>query len=128
MLEQLHNEHHGIDLRPDRVAATMLYAFYEGKIIGRFHIRHSLNAYLLHRGGNVGYAVAKPFQKRGVGMAMMTLGLKYAREQLKLEKILVTCADDNVGSTKLIENSGGVLENKVYDAEDDEMIRRYWIG
>ena len=45
------------------------------------------------------------------------------------DKILITCDDDNVGSYKIIESNGGILENKVEneDAGEKFLTRRYWI-
>lgn len=128
MVETYNNEQHSIQLQPGRVPATMLYAFNgDQQIIGRFQIRHELNDYLKKRGGHVGYAVATDFRQQGVASQMMKLGLQYCQEKLNLEKILITCADANTASWKLIEKFGGVLENKIWDDEDQEEIRRYWV-
>lgn len=37
--------------------------------------------------------------------------------------------DDNIGSAKVIENNGGILENKVENSDRGEtfVTRRYWI-
>ena len=42
----------------------------------------------------------------------------------------MTCDDDNIGSSKVIENNGGILENKVENEDGDEtfLTRRYWIN
>ncbi len=40
---------------------------------------------------------------------------------------MVTCAEDNIPSWKIIEHFKGKLEDEVWDDEDKEMIRRYWI-
>ena len=53
-----------------------------------------------------------------------------AKELIKDDRVLVTCDDDNIGSAKVIENNGGILENKVinHDEYGDEVLtRRYWI-
>jgi len=47
--------------------------------------------------------------------------------RLGIQDILITCADENSAFWKVIEKQGGVLENKVFDDVDQEMIRRYWI-
>jgi len=43
---------------------------------------------------------------------------------------LITCDDDNIGSIKVIENNGGILENKVKNslARGNVATRRYWIN
>lgn len=44
-------------------------------------------------------------------------------------KVLLTCDDDNIGSYKIIEKNGGVLENRVQNESEGEtfLTRRYWI-
>ena len=41
--------------------------------------------------------------------------------------VLITCGDDNIPSRKLIEGCGGSLEDRVEEAANEEMGRRYWI-
>ena len=52
-----------------------------------------------------------------------------AKELVKEDKVLVTCDDNNIGSAKVIENNGGVLENKVTNIDEygEVVTRRYWI-
>lgn len=126
MLEILDKEKRGVDLAPDRVPHTMLYGFRENEIIGRVSVRHTLNENLRKRGGNIGYAVAPKFRKQGFATELTKQALEYCR-YLGLTEILVTCSDTNVPSWKIIEHFQGRLENKVWDDEDKEMIRRYWI-
>lgn len=126
LLARAADEVAGRNLAPGRVAASMLYGFVDGAIVGRVSIRHRLNDYLLYRGGHVGYAVAPPYRRRGYAAEMFRQALPVCRE-LGLDKLLVTCGDDNEASRRIIEGQGGVLENKVFDAEDNEMIRRYWV-
>ena len=51
----------------------------------------------------------------------IALALIRAKE-LGLERVLLTCDEDNVGSRRTIENAGGVYE----DIRKDK--RRYWIA
>jgi predicted acetyltransferase len=44
-----------------------------------------------------------------------------------LERVLVTCDDDNVGSATVIERCGGVFESHIVGSGGKPM-RRYWIG
>ena len=59
---------------------------------------------------------------------MLKLGLEKAK-QLGLDKVLITCDDDNYGSIGVIENNGGILENKVRNVINNKEVitRRYWI-
>ena len=59
---------------------------------------------------------------------MLSLALKKAK-QMGLNKVLITCDDDNYASAKVIENNNGKLENIVQNLIDGKIIqtRRYWI-
>lgn len=127
MLVILRNESKGIELAPGRVPHSMLYGFLDGKIIGRVSIRHTLNDYLRKRGGHIGYSVARKYRKQGYATEMVRQGLEFI-QGLGVFSVLVTCADDNIPSWKIIERFGGKLEDRVWDDEDKVMIRRYWIS
>ena len=127
MLMTLKKEAHGIELKPGRVPHTMLYAFLDEKIIGRVSVRHTLNENLRKRGGHIGYAVAEAYRNKGFATEMVKQALDYCKK-LNLASIMVTCADDNVASWKIIERFNGHLEDRVWDEEDHEMIRRYWVS
>ena len=90
-------------------------------------IRRTLNAFLLRVGGHIGYAVVPEFRRRGYATAMLRLALRVAREQFALDRVLLTCDDDNVGSIRTIEKNGGVLENVVSGPDLAKPKRRYWI-
>lgn len=65
----------------------------------------------------------------GAGTLMLKLALKYAENELGLEKVLITCDDDNLGSARVIEKNGGVLQDRIQNVIDgkDVIMRRYWI-
>ena len=58
---------------------------------------------------------------------MLRLAIEFAREKLGIERVLVTCDVDNIGSIKTIERNGGVLENIVTVQGFEKPVRRYWI-
>ena len=127
-LEVLADQERGINLpSPNHVAATFLFAFAGQRIVGRTSIRHALNAFLLRVGGHIGYVVVPEFRRRGYATAILKLSVRISRDQLGLERVLVTCDDDNVGSIRVIEKNGGILENVVTGADLDKPKRRYWI-
>ena len=55
---------------------------------------------------------------------MIRLALKECRK-LGIDKVLMVCDKDNIGSSKSIQNNGGILENEVVVAGVTE--QRYWI-
>jgi predicted acetyltransferase len=126
MLTVLRKEEKGEDLKPGRVPHTMFYGFVDGEIIGRVSVRHSLNEELSRRGGHMGYAVAPKFRRRGYASAMVCAVIPKLKE-LRLARIMVTCAEENVPSWKIIEAIGGSKFEKFWDEEEKEWIRVYWV-
>lgn len=112
---------------PDRfVASTFLLAEVDGVVVGRTSIRHELNDFLVNYGGHVGYAVVPEQRRQGYALEILRQSVGIARA-MGIEKVLVTCDDDNIGSIKTIENGGGVLDNVVALPPRNNPRRRYWI-
>ena len=66
---------------------------------------------------------------RGQGTRLLAGALDYARGQLALPWVLLTCADGNTGSARVIEKNGGVLLDKLDGVIDGRprVTRRYRI-
>jgi predicted acetyltransferase len=126
-LELLEQCARGEHLPPGHVPSTFLFAFDGSRIVGRVTIRHALNDFLLRLGGHIGYVVVPEFRRRGHATAMLRQSLQIANRELGLDRVLVTCDDDNVGSIRTIEKNGGVLENVVIGPDLLKPKRRYWI-
>jgi predicted acetyltransferase len=97
----------------------------DGKVIGVIQLRHQLNDFLLNFGGHIGYSVRPSERRKGYASTMLQLCLAEAKN-LNINRVLITCDEDNVGSAAVIENAGGVLED-VRDADDGTRKKRYWI-
>jgi len=96
----------------------------EGRLLGAIHFRHVLNPRLEASGGHIGYGV-RPSERRK-GYASFMLGeLLGALSGRGLEKVLLSCDEDNLGSRKTIEGRGGVLAEKALF--EGVWIRKYWI-
>ena len=126
-LELLAARARGEQLPPGHVPSTLLFAFAAGRIVGRVAIRHRLTPALERVGGHIGYVVVPEFRRHGYATAILRDALRIAREQLGIARALVTCDDDNVGSIKVIERNGGILESVVSAPDLDRPKRRYWI-
>jgi len=126
-LEALGRRERGVNLPPDHVPETFLFAFKGHRIVGRVTIRHALNDALRRGGGHIGYIVVPEFRRQGCATEILRQALRIAHDQLGLARVLVTCDDDNVGSIRTIEKNGGVLEGIVGGPDLDTPKRRYWI-
>lgn len=107
------------------VPATFLVADVGGEIVGRTSVRHQLNDLLAHEGGHIGYGVLPEHRRRGYASEILRQSLVVARAE-GVERVLVTCFDDNLASATVIERCGGVLES-VVTSEGGHPTRRYWI-
>ncbi len=125
-LSELENQKDKSKIAKDRVPATMFYGFVENIIVGRLNIRHELNEHLIQRGGHLGYAVCPKYRKLGYATQMFRLGIQKC-DDLGLKDILITCADQNVASWRVIEKFGGTLENRIHDEKENQFVRRYWL-
>lgn len=80
--------------------------------VGAVNIRHYLNEGLLRTGGHIGDGIRPSERRKGYATAMIALALEECKK-LGIDKVLMCCDKDNVGSAKSIINNGGILENEV---------------
>ena len=104
-----------------RVPDTELWWVEGEEFLGRIAIRHRLTPTLLEVGGHIGYDVRPSARRRGHATAMLRRALAIA-EELGIERALITCDPENIGSRTVIERNGGVLE------DEREGKLRFWVS
>jgi predicted acetyltransferase len=114
----------GRNLKPGRVPNSTFWMMDNNIIYGVSRFRHFLNEYLLAEAGHIGYDVPPSQRRKGYGTYLLKLTLEKAAS-IGLERVLVTCDSDNIGSQRIILNNGGILENEV--EHDGNIVCRYWI-
>ena len=97
-----------------------------GRVVGETRIRWQLTPALEIEGGHIGYFVHPHHRRRGYGTAILNLALAELRG-LNVARVLVTCNADNVGSRRVIERSGGVLDRHTVSPKSGKSVMRFWI-
>ena len=109
-----------------KVPATLFFALDAwGKILGAIHIRHSIDTpFLRESGGHIGYGIVPTERRKWYATEMLRLALIEARK-IWLDRVMLGCYDDNIGSIRTIENNGGIIER--YTEHKGKKSRVYWI-
>ncbi len=107
-------------LPEDRVHSDYFWIVDGEEFVGYLALRHGLTEWLLNEGGHIGFSVRPSRRRQGHAARALALSFTRARE-LGLDRVLLTCDEDNDGSRRTIESNGGVYE----DSRNGK--RRYWI-
>lgn len=111
---------------PGLVPETTFWLVDGNTFLGRISIRHILNDALRQIGGHIGYEVRPSQRRKGYGLLMLKLALPEARK-LNLDRVMLTCDSTNVGSRKIIEANGGVLEREIEVPDHPVSVLHWWI-
>lgn len=99
----------------------------DNRIIGSVNLRWNLDEETLKFGGNIGYGIRPTERRKGYGKLNLYMTLKEAKK-IGLDKVMVDCSVDNIGSDRIIKALGGILERCEFDPEDNTMTNVYWIN
>jgi predicted acetyltransferase len=113
-------------LPPGFVPITEFWAVDKKHFLGRVVLRHHLNEALEKFGGHIGYEIRPSERQKGYGKQALALVLPEAKK-IGLSKVLITCDDNNLGSIKIIESNGGLLQDRLQMEGRVTLTRRYWI-
>lgn len=110
----------GFNIPEGWVPAVQFVGFEDEKAVGFLNLRLRLSDYLLQQGGHIGYSVRPSERGKGYAKDMLAQGVCAAISK-NIQRILVTCSEENPASRAVILANGGVLEDVREGTE------RYWI-
>jgi predicted acetyltransferase len=111
----------GVDLHDGRVPMTTYWLFSGQKPVALCKLRHRLTDSLRRVGGHIGYCVRPTERRKGFGRAVLALALLAAGEQ-GIDRVLITCNEDNRPSRRVVERNGGVLDR------NESGLSYYWVS
>lgn len=110
----------GENLPEGYVAGTFFWLYVDGKPVGVSKLRHELTDHLRRHGGHIGYGIRPRERGKGYATKMLELTLQETK-RLGINKVLITCNPDNIGSQRVAEKNGGKLTKKTNETY------YYWI-
>jgi predicted acetyltransferase len=106
------------------VPSSTFWLIDNGEFVGHTNLRHTLNESLKEIGGHIGYYIRPSARGKGYGTKILELALIEAKK-LGIQKVLVSCNEDNLASKRVIEKNKGLLQDRI--AKDGEPFLRFWI-
>lgn len=103
--------------------ATCRWIVEDDQVLGGIALRHEFTDFV-RWAGHIGFGIRPTARRRGLATWALGQILDQARA-LGMDRVLVVCATDNVGSAKTIERVGGVFA-EIRDTKHGP-VRRYWI-
>lgn len=97
----------------------------DNKIIGTINVRWNLTEEMKQFGGNIGYWIRPTERRKGYNKINLYLGL-IETQKLGLDRVMLDCDVNNLGSAKTMEALGGVLERTEIDPYDGVLTSIYW--
>lgn len=97
----------------------------DNRIVGFIDLRYDLTNFIFNYGGHIGYSVRPSERRKGYAKRMLKMALDKYRE-LEVDKVLICCKENNIGSKKVILANNGIFENEV--SKKGDIIQRYWIN
>ena len=96
----------------------------DNRIVGSTNVRWDLTESMKRFGGNIGYGIRPTERKKGYAKLQLYMALLEAKK-LGLDKVMLDCNVDNIGSDKTLKALGGVLERTEADPSDGMMMNVY---
>lgn len=118
------NEEYSKKINKCAIKTFLLIRKKDNRIIGAINIRWNLPESMKKFSGNIGYGIRPTERRKGYNKINLYLGLIEAKK-VGLEKIMLVCSSDNIGSNKTLLALGGILVREEIDPSDGELTKIY---
>ena len=99
----------------------------DNRIVGTINVRWNLNDAMLRFGGHIGYGIRPTERRKGYNKINLYLGMMEAKK-VGLEKVMLDCDVNNLGSDRTLKALGGKLERTEIDPSDGVLTNVYWFN
>lgn len=97
----------------------------DNRIVGTINVRWNLTEAMKRFGGNIGYGIRPTERRKGYNKINLYLGMQEA-QKLGLDRVMLDCDVNNLGSDRTLKALGGVLERTEVNPEDNLLTNVYW--
>ena len=97
----------------------------DNRIVGTINVRWNLTEAMKRFGGNIGYGIRPTERRKGYNKINLYLGMQEAKK-LGLDRVMLDCDVNNLGSDRTLKALGGVLERTEVNPEDNILTNVYW--
>ena len=99
----------------------------DNRIVGTINVRWDLNEKMLQFGGHIGYGIRPTERRKGYNKINLYLGIIEAKK-VGLDRVMLDCDADNIGSDKTLQALGGTLERTEVDPSNGVLTKVYWFN
>ena len=99
----------------------------DNRLVGTFNLRWDLNESMLRFGGHIGYGIRPTERRKGYNKINLYLAMIEAKK-VGLDKVMLDCDVNNLGSDKTLKALGGSLERTEIDPFDGILTNVYWFN
>ncbi len=99
----------------------------DNRVVGTINLRWNLNEAMLRFGGHIGYGIRPTERRKGYNKINLYLGMIEAKK-VGLEKVMLGCDVNNLGSDRTLKALGGKLERTEIDPSDGVLTNVYWFN
>ena len=99
----------------------------DNKIVGTINDRWTLIEAMLKFGGYIGNGISPTERRKGYNKINLYLGMIEAKK-VGLDKVMLDCDVNNLGSDKTLKALGGKLERTGIDPSDGTLTNVYWFN